>query len=152
MIDIRTCAIWVVCALLPQLADAAPAADEVDKDGTEIGVLPVVGGDTDHGFGAGAIGSIANFEGTSYPYRWRLEFAAFLAVKGSVTNISHADAFVKLVIPQLLGGRLRLEVRPSFTRESGLRIVIPPVEEMRLGHFKLKNMRVTSKTADDWQE
>lgn len=118
-----SCALCVACALLPRSARAAPidGSADADKDGTEVGLLPLVGGDTDHGFGGGAIGSVASFEGTAYPYRWRLEFAAFLAVKGSVSNVSHADLFAKLIVPQLLGGRLRLEIRPSFTRESSLR-------------------------------
>lgn len=86
-----------------------------------MGVLPIAGGDTDHGFGVGAIGSVANFQGTAYPFRWRLEFAGFIAVKDSITNFSFIDGFAKLTVPDLLDGRLRLEIRPSFTRESSVR-------------------------------
>ena len=96
------------------------AADE-DKTGTEVGVLPLVGGDTDNGFGAGAIGSVANFDGESVPYKWQLQFATFLATKGSPIDPSYEDAFANLIIPQLLDGRLRLEIRPAFTHESALR-------------------------------
>ncbi len=120
MIGTRFTAICIACALVPRLASAAPDMVD-DKDGTEVGVLPIAGGDTDHGFGVGAIGSIANFAGTTQPYAWQIEFAAFFAVKDSITNLSHADAFAKLTVPQLLDGRLRLEVRPSYTRESALR-------------------------------
>lgn len=115
---------WGLGLLSIAASVAAAPPTEVDapaKDGTEVGVIPIVGGDTDHGFGIGAIGSIADFGGDSVPYRWHLEFAAFAAVKGSITSLSQADAFVKLIIPELLDGRLRLEVRPSFTRATGLR-------------------------------
>ena len=108
---------------MPRLALSAPAVEvvEPDRDGTEVGLLPLAGGDTDHGFGLGVIGSIASFDGKTAPYLWHLEFAAFAAVKGSITSLSQADAFVNLIVPQLLDGRLRLEVRPSFTRATGLR-------------------------------
>jgi hypothetical protein len=100
----------------------ALAAPEGEKGSeTETGLLPLVGGDTDNGFGAGAIGSIASFDGKTLPYRWQLQFAAFIAAKSSPTSPSYEDAFLNLILPQLLDGRLRLEIRPSFTRETALR-------------------------------
>lgn len=92
-----------------------------DKTGTEVGVFPLVGGDTDNGFGAGAIGSVANFDGKDVPYHYQLQFATFFATKGSPTSPSYEDAYVNLIIPQMLDGLLRLEIRPSFTRETALR-------------------------------
>ena len=92
-----------------------------DKTGTEVGVLPLVGGDTDNGFGAGAIGSIANFDGKSVPYNWQIQFAAFAATKSSPFDPSYEDAFANIIFPQLLDDLLRLEVRPAFTHESALR-------------------------------
>jgi hypothetical protein len=102
---------------------AAPNAETAaieDKDGIEVGVLPLIGGDTDHGFGGGAIGSVASFEGTAVPFQWQLQFSGFVAFKDSA-DPAFVDAFATLIAPQLLAGRLRLEVRPSFTRESRLR-------------------------------
>jgi len=104
----------------------APAFGEGEGEGarpseTETGLLPLVGGDTDNGFGAGAIGSVANFDGKSVPYRWQLQFAIFVAAKSDPTSPSYEDTFLNLIIPQLLDGRLRLEIRPSFTRETALR-------------------------------
>jgi len=118
---------WHAAATLLLLTHTAVAQDtkltaaEEDKTGTEVGVLPLVGGDTDNGFGAGAIGSIANFDGESQPYKWQLQFATFLATKGSPIDPSYEDAFANLILPQLLDGRLRLEIRPAFTHESALR-------------------------------
>ncbi|MBV8759291.1 MAG: BamA/TamA family outer membrane protein [Deltaproteobacteria bacterium] len=88
---------------------------------TETGVLPLVGGDTDNGFGGGAIGSIASFDGHTVPYAWQLQFAVFAAAKSSPTSPTYEDAFVNLIVPRMWHDRLRLEIRPSFTRETALR-------------------------------
>jgi hypothetical protein len=103
-----------------------------DKTGTEVGVLPLIGGDTDNGFGLGAIGSVASFDATHTPYKWQLQFASFIATK-SFPSPSYEDGFVNLIAPQMLDGKLRLEIRPSFTRETALRfyglgnnVTIPP--------------------------
>lgn len=106
----------------PTTQPAGPKVPEgEDKTGTEVGVLPLIGGDTDNGFGVGAIGSIASFDATHTPYKWQLQFATFIAVKDSITSPSYEDAFVNLIAPQMLDGKLRLEIRPSFTRETALR-------------------------------
>lgn len=102
------------------LARAAVAQPERPAPVTETGLVPLVGGDTDIGFGAGAIGSIASFDGVHVPYRWQLQFATFVAAKQDITSPSFEDIYVNLIVPQLLDGRLRLEVRPSFTNESAL--------------------------------
>jgi hypothetical protein len=91
-----------------------------DAPTRETGVLPLVGGDTDIGVGAGAIGSIAVFDGTHHPYRWQLQFSAFVATKSALTSPSYEDAYALVIFPQLLDGRLRLEARPSFTRDTTL--------------------------------
>ncbi len=109
-----------VVALGHAAAAQPDPVEDADTQGRETGVFPLLGGDTDSGFGAGAIGSIAQFDGTSRPYRWQLQFAAFVAFKGGL-NPSVEDGFVNLILPQLLDGRLRLELRPSFTRETTLR-------------------------------
>ena len=107
-------------ALVGTLCARAAAEGEKSSE-TETGLLPLVGGDTDNGFGAGAIGSVASFDGKTEPYRWQVQFAAFVAAKNDPTSPSYEDAFVNLILPKLLDGRLRLEIRPSFTRETALR-------------------------------
>ena len=109
-----------------------------DKVGTETGILPLIGGDTDNGFGVGAIGSVANFDGKSVPYKWQLQFATFIATKSSPLSPSYEDAFINLIMPQLFDGRLRLEIRPSFTHETALRyyglgneIVVPATTDTK---------------------
>ncbi len=100
--------------------EATPDTVAPDGEDLEIGVVPLIGGDTDHGFGAGALGSIAMFDRDHSPYRWKVEFGAFYAVKSSFSNPSFVDAHAKIIYPQLINKRLRLEVRPSFTKETAL--------------------------------
>jgi hypothetical protein len=108
-------------ALVGSLCGPAAAQPETpNSPETETGLVPLVGGDTDNGFGAGAIGSIASFDGKAVPYRWQLQFAFFVAAKTDPTSPTYEDSFMNLILPQLLDGKLRLEVRPSFTRETAL--------------------------------
>ena len=111
----------VPVAAQPDAPNASTQAEAPQKSETETGILPLIGGDTDNGFGGGAIGSVASFDGHSVPYRWQLQFAFFVAAKTDPTSPTYEDAFLNLIIPQLWDGRLRLEIRPSFTRETALR-------------------------------
>jgi hypothetical protein len=86
----------------------------------ETGLLPLVGGDTDIGVGVGAIGSVAMFDRSHRPYRWQIQFSAFIATKADVMSPSYEDAYVLATFPQLLDRHLRLELRPSFTRDTTL--------------------------------
>ncbi|HEY0480608.1 MAG TPA: BamA/TamA family outer membrane protein [Kofleriaceae bacterium] len=86
----------------------------------ETGLLPLVGGDTDIGVGVGAIGSVAMFDRSHRPYRWQIQFSAFIATKTDLMSPSYEDAYALATFPQLLDRRLRLELRPSFTRDTTL--------------------------------
>lgn len=107
------------------MADPGARVDaEVGKDAgpskREIGLLPLIGGDTDIGLGIGALGSVAMFDARHHPYRWQLQFSAFIATKSDVTSPSYEDAYAQITYPQLMDGKLRLELRPSFTRDTTL--------------------------------
>ena len=84
-------------------------------------MLPLIGGDTDNGFGAGAIGSIASFDATHTPVQVAAAVRDVHRDEEQLRRPSYEDAFVNLIAPQLLDGKLRLEIRPSFTRETALR-------------------------------
>ena len=108
---------------------AAPAAvaqpepdvpGEAEASNREVGLLPLIGGDTDVGIGIGAIGSIAEFDGAHRPYRWQIQFSAFAATKSDVMSPSYEDAYALITFPQLLDRKLRLELRPSFTHDTTL--------------------------------
>ncbi len=104
------------------LVAALTAASETPR--TELGLVPLVGGDTDIGVGFGFLGSLARVDPAVRPYRWRIESAGFFSFKkpdGGSLTAPYQDAFVMATIPGLMGGRARLELRPSFTRETNLR-------------------------------
>jgi hypothetical protein len=93
-----------------------------DSRGLEYAVVPLAGGDTDIGFGAGALGSVARLRPDRHPYAWRLEGLAFATIKPSAGMASpYQDAFLLLTVTNVLGTRARLELRPSYTRENNQR-------------------------------
>jgi hypothetical protein len=98
-------------------------ADPSEERRREIALVPLAGGDTDIGFGGGALGSLAQLDPAVRPFAWRLEGAAFVTVRqaaGGLTSPYH-DFFLLLTVTDLLSGRARLELRPSFTRETNQR-------------------------------
>ena len=87
-------------------------------------MVPLFGGDTDIGIGAGVIASVARVDPAFDPFRWKIEGAAFGTVKledGRRPTAPFQDVFVVLARHGLFGDRLRLQLRPSFTRETNLR-------------------------------
>jgi hypothetical protein len=102
----------------------ARADDQQPPRRLEMAGVPLVGGDTDIGFGGGGLGSIARIDPAYSPYRWKLEgalFVTFKAPSGGGFTAPYQDGFVILTVTGLCGGPCRLEVRPSFTRETNLR-------------------------------
>jgi outer membrane protein assembly factor BamA len=89
----------------------------------EYAVVPLVGGDTDIGFGGGALASVAKVDPELKPYIWRLEGTVFFTFKHRADGFSvpYQDAFLQFTRNHLLDGRLRVEVRPSYTYETNLR-------------------------------
>ncbi len=98
--------------------DSASAPPERRR--TEIGLIPLVGGDTDVGAGVGLLGTIAETASGYKPYLWAIEGAGFISFKRSDTGfvIPYQDYSVQWTAPQLLNKRLRIEVRPSYTKET----------------------------------
>jgi hypothetical protein len=105
----------------PARADDPPPAREAK---TEFGIVPLVGGDTDYGVGVGQLSNIARLKPGVTPFAWRLESGAFISFKtedkaGKTSLVNpYQDFYILLTVPHFLSQRLRLEVRPSFTRET----------------------------------
>jgi hypothetical protein len=91
-----------------------------DASTREIGLLPLIGGDTDIGLGVGAIGSVAVFDSSHHPYHWQVQFSAFVATKSDPMSPSYEDVYALITFPELMNRKLRLELRPSFTRDTTL--------------------------------
>ncbi len=102
----------------------APAAPPPEHRHVELGIVPLVGGDTDVGFGVGELSTIAGLPAASKrdSYRWAVESSAFISFKAGADGqgliIPYQDYYVQWTAPELMGGRLRLEARPSFTKET----------------------------------
>jgi outer membrane protein assembly factor BamA len=88
----------------------------------ELGIVPLIGGDSDIGLALGVVGSLAAFSPYASPYSWRLELNA-------LTSFKHQDAwsnpfqdyYLKLTVPSLLHNTLSLTGRLAYTRYSTLK-------------------------------
>ena len=123
--DVTKSACWIVLlALFPGSAALAQSLpDDRAESRREYAVVPLAGGDTDIGFGFGALGSVAELAPGVEPFVWRLEGTAFVTWKsddGGITS-PYQDVFLLLTVTGLWNGRARLELRPSFTRETNQR-------------------------------
>jgi len=108
---------WTESLLAVLLATQSVSAH--DAAHTELGFVPLVGGDSDVGIGVGQVSSIARFEPGYLPYRFRLETGAFVTFKSDV--VPYQDYFATLTLPDVVPRVLRLELRPSYTREATVR-------------------------------
>lgn len=110
----------LVLALTAASWAAAAAAEPPRPDRHEIGGTPVLTGDSDIGIGVGAMGTLARFDPGHDPYRWRIEVLALLTIKPGEEGVElpYHDYYVKLDLPGLLGGGLRLDVQAGFSRFS----------------------------------
>jgi outer membrane protein assembly factor BamA len=113
-----------VMTVAASAAHARPAPDApVPQAKTELGIVPIAGGNTDYGLGGGFLTNVAGLDPAVSPYVWRLEASAFISFKAKDAEPSdwinpYQDYYVLLTVPHFLHQRLRLELRPSYTRET----------------------------------
>jgi hypothetical protein len=96
-------------------------AGDLDPDRLEVGGAPIIMADTDLGFGTGGVVSLTRFGEGYAPFRWQLQALIFFTMKSTAAEgfetVFHDD-FVKLDLPGLAGGRLRLTLTAGFARHS----------------------------------
>jgi hypothetical protein len=113
---------WWIC-----LTGSARAAGKEDdqRSPTEFTAVPIVGGDSDVGFGGGYILSYARLPGVYEPYLFRIESAGAITFKRESGQqgwqIPYLDDYVMLHLPHAIPRRLEVELRLSFTREANLK-------------------------------
>jgi len=98
----------------------AAAAERKKEARTEFTPVPIVGGNSDVGFGGGALASIARIVPGSDPYLYRFEVASTTMVKsqdGEVVVPFHDD-YALASFPHLVRNLLRLDTRVSYTYEA----------------------------------
>lgn len=134
---------WLVAAAVLALASRAALADETPAgtspipSGTpeasasppparrEFNLVPIAGGDSDVGLGAGEVGDWARLQPGLGQYRWRLESAAFITFKvrdGNDLIVPFQD--YGLLLSQRNWGaekRWTLDIRVSYTDETTLK-------------------------------
>jgi surface antigen Omp85-like protein len=101
--------------------DGASAAGK-KKAKTEFTILPVVGGDSDIGFGGGYIASLARVVPDLEPYLWRAEAAGSITFRvddGSL-DVPYLDNYLLLSFPHVIVNRLGISLRISHTHEEFL--------------------------------
>ena len=131
----------LLLSLVAELVTARALADASQPPGggplkNELTAVPVVGGDSDAGFGGGYMASYARVGGGYEPYLWRIQSATALLVKGSDRlELSYVDSYLSLDLPHIIKDRLGLQLRVSYTRET------------RLNYFGLGNESVEPKGA-----
>ena len=88
----------------------------------EIGVVPIIGGDSDIGLAVGAIGSVASFALGAKPYLWRAEVNALISFKHPDTGwvVPFQDYYIKTTFPALFHNQLRLVLRAAYTQYATL--------------------------------
>lgn len=87
----------------------------------DLNIVPIVGGSTDLGFGGGYFLGFARIKPGYAPYLWNIDSSGLFTFKyGASQGLSapYQDLYARLTVPRLFGSSLRLELRPSYTRES----------------------------------
>jgi outer membrane protein assembly factor BamA len=128
VVGLRALRVAVTMAAIVGMARVARADDDESEDSSnkisapknDFGIVPLVGGDSDIGFGGGELSSFTRLAPGFKPYVWHLESGALITFRpgSDGVRVPYQDYYLQLVIPQLFGDRMRLEVRPSYTRET----------------------------------
>jgi outer membrane protein assembly factor BamA len=137
-------AVAVVVALVPRTA----RADEGEKDTSslknrrwELAGFPIIGGSTDIGVQFGGAATLTRFYDQAFPYSWNLDLLLSASLKDDQNGlrlVQHSDV-LRLDVPGLLGGRLRLDTRGSFQRT------------INAGYYGMGNASVANLTPDPGQ-
>jgi hypothetical protein len=102
--------------------DANSERNEKKEKKNELTVLPLLGGDTDVGFGGGYLGSFARVDPKYEPYLYRIESTGYATFRGGDDGLEvpYVDAYLLLDLPHVIHERLKLQLRVSYTKESAL--------------------------------
>jgi hypothetical protein len=112
-----------VVIVAASVASAPREASADEPSSTELDAVPIVGGDSDIGWGGGGVGAFTKFApGPERRWAWQVQASVFLTFQGSPSfAVPYQDHWLQLMVPDLLGGRLRVQVRAAYTKESHIR-------------------------------
>jgi len=112
-----------IAAALLSVAPAARAEDaeesfDYDTPRLEPAGFPLVGGDSDIGFEAGAVGTFTRFGRGIRPYEWNMDILAAVSTKSGPSGkleLTQQNYFWQIDVPGLLGDKLRMNPALSYT-------------------------------------
>lgn len=81
--------------------------------------MPIIGGNSDFGWGGGALGSVVK-PGSEGQKAWSAELAAVAMFDLDSFTPRYQDYYLATVLDDALGRNLRLTIRPSFTQVVGV--------------------------------
>jgi outer membrane protein assembly factor BamA len=118
----RIAAASLALALALLGAGRAEGGEPPKPDRLEWTAVPVVGGNSDIGYGAGFLGATTRFSPGFAPYRLRLEAGGFITFKkpAATLEVPHASGYVELVLPELFHHRLRTTTRLTVSHNDNL--------------------------------
>jgi hypothetical protein len=100
---------------------AVPFEAPKKKQGTQWAGVPIVGGNSDFGWGGGALLSVTRPNPSDkHSNEWSAEMAAVAMFSSEGLEPRFQDYYVKAVFDDVLGSGLRLTIRPSFTQVAGV--------------------------------
>lgn len=84
----------------------------------DVTLVPYVGGDSDIGFGGGAMFSIARLTAEHEPYLWRFESVSLVTFKADPTfEVPYIDVDAEATFPHVIKNRMSVELKVAYTRE-----------------------------------
>jgi outer membrane protein assembly factor BamA len=119
-------AAWRLGSALLLVAAGARAEQKNEAEPrNEFTILPIAGGDSDIGLGAGYIASFARLEPERKPYLFRLESAGAVSflphTEDDSLELSYLDDYLLAEFPHVLPNRLKLSFRASYTLATTLK-------------------------------
>ncbi|MEO7734791.1 MAG: BamA/TamA family outer membrane protein [Kofleriaceae bacterium] len=106
----------------PDVASTVPDPGP-GKQTTEFNIVPLVGGNSDVGFGGGQVSNLAGLAPGVQPYRWSLETSAFVSFKSRDGGVvmPYQDYFIFLHLRDVGTRGLRIDLRAAYTDEATLK-------------------------------
>lgn len=102
----------------PPLVELTPPTARLDPQRYELAGFPIVAGNTDIGVQFGIALTLTRFDGDIAPYLWNADLLLSASLKDAQGGLSFVQQshVLRLDLPHLLDGRLRLDTRASFER------------------------------------
>lgn len=95
-----------------------PGEPGLDPERFERAGFPLIGGNSDTGVQLGVAGKLTRFRSSAKPYLWNLDLLLSGSIKNDqgIVRLVQQSHVLRLDAPDLLGGRLRLDIYTNYQR------------------------------------